>query len=139
MNVPLGNHILQGVGDALAGEFHATHLGAGYYRVLESQADNLNVSEGTFDYQLVGLSDLPNGDTLGWGGQGSGTFTQACLVDAEGCRIDISVTYDHYFGTGRFENASGLIDEKVQVIWDSVDSENTYYTTESWLYGWISY
>jgi hypothetical protein len=145
LQVATGSNVLTQVGGSISGSFRAFPLGEGAFTVDPevTGASNFGYDAArdlyTFDYHIRGVSDVANGDQLGWEGDGHGTYTEGCMTAAPDCSIRIDVTYDRLFGTGRYEDASGLINEVIEVIWQSASEETTTFNVRTRLDGWIIY
>lgn len=143
--VDAGSNVLAQVGGSISGTFRAFPLGEGNFTSDPAVTGGSNFGFDaernlyTFDYHIRGLSDVANGDQLGWEGDGKGSYTEGCLTATPDCAIRIDVTYDRYFGTGRYADASGLINEVIQVNWQSATDETATYAVSTHLTGWINY
>lgn len=145
LQVETGSNVLTQVGGSISGSFHAFPLGEGVFNVDPSVTGGSNFGFDavrnlyTFDYHILGVSDVSNGDQLGWEGRGPGTYTEGCLTAAPDCAIRIEVTYDRLFGTGRYADATGLIGEVIEVAWQSESEGTTTLDVHTSLDGWIHY
>lgn len=145
LQVATGSNVLTQVGGSISGTFRAFPLGEGVFNVDPSVTGGSNFGFDakrnlyTFDYHILGVSDVANGDQLGWEGSGLGTYTEGCMTAAPDCAIRIDVTYDRLFGTGRYEDATGLIGEVIEVVWRGEADGMTTLDVHTSLDGWINY
>ncbi len=145
LQVATGSNVLTQVGGSISGSFRAFPLGEGVFTVDPAVTGGSNFGYDaerdlyTFDYHILGVSDVANGDQLGWEGAGRGTYTEGCMTAAPDCAIRIDVTYDRLFGTGRYADASGLIGEVIEVVWRSASEGMTTFDVRTSLDGWIVY
>ncbi len=145
LEVATGSNVLTQVGGSISGTFRAFPLGEGVFNVDPSVTGGSNFGFDaernlyTFDYHILGVSDVANGDQLGWEGSGLGTYTEGCMTAALDCAIRIDVTYDRLFGTGRYEDATGLIGEVIEVVWRGEADGMTTLDVHTSLDGWINY